>query len=194
MLLFLYEIKVVLSESLIQVKVQSHIVNHRRGILIVEEEIANDVLKGAELAHLVARLRHAISINKIANVISHHFFEVLISRLMHAVEVVIYRVRSWSIYLMVEILVISDLVFFIFGYAYQLCLKIVQSHLSIVKQLFDVHDIEGECLYDLSPVDSSHVRASIDVCSLRFALFAVFVIPLQVFLQVLIPDMITIEH
>lgn len=78
---------------------------------------------------------------------------------------------------------ISDLIIFIFGQLKQLCLQIIKLASSIIKKLFNIHDVESESSHSVGigfPLNNTTSPFTI--------LF------LHVLLDIKVPHMITIKH
>ena len=100
---------------------------------------------------------------------------------MHAIEIIIYSQGSWSNYLMLHILVISDLIFvFMIWNIYLLCLKIIQSTFRVIKELLDIHDVKNKCFHNFIPVGSTHYGTTVG--TLGLSLFPFSIILFEVFL------------
>jgi hypothetical protein len=93
---------------------------------------------------------------------------------MHAIEIIIYCQRSRSNYLIFHILVISDLILvFMIWNVYLLCLKIIQSPFSVIKELLDIHDVKNKCFHNFIPVGSTHNGTPVGTLSLSLLPFSI---------------------
>ena len=166
---------------------QCHIIQ-RTSLGIIKKEVANDVLQSAKLSGFVTALRdccwkiNSTFIHEVLNLIPHHIIEILVCRLTHRVEIIVYLKRRGRFNYLQVPLVISDFVIFIIRQFKVLGLQVIKLSSSVFKELFDIHDIECDCFGTCpGPVAFSPL-----ILHLSF--------PLDVFLNVEVPNMVPIEH
>lgn len=118
--------------------------------------------------------------------ISHDIVKILVSWLCHSKEITFNLEGQGRLNLSLGILVISDLIILILWQLDLLCLQIIKLASRVIKQLFDIHNIESKCSHDID------VCLTLDTAASTLTLL--FIIPLQVLLHIKVPHMISIQH